>query len=131
LLKTVKFQREASIRTYLWDMKLLATILLAYFSILLVQPSALHGSSCCAKHEVNKMACCGKQKPVKPSANKATAPFCCPFCNCCFGFVVSNSTSQVTGIEETVKSVTQYIQPYTSTFASDCWRPPENTGCTI
>ncbi|HTB06434.1 MAG TPA: hypothetical protein VK806_05720 [Bacteroidia bacterium] len=113
-------------------MKLLATILLAYFSLLLVQPSVLHGSSCCTKHEVSKMACCQKEKKsAKPIANKSTAPFCCPFCNCCFGFVVSNSTSEVAVIEETVKSVTQYIQPNSSTFASDCWRPPENTGCLL
>ena len=113
-------------------MKLLATILLAYFSILLIQPSILHGRTCCTKHEMSKMACCQmEKKPAKRTANKSTAPFCCPFCNCCFGFVVSNNSSQITVTEEKLTNAPQYIQPYTSIFASDCWRPPENTGCLL
>jgi hypothetical protein len=119
-------------------MKVTASILLIFFSFLTVEPlvswakPAEKQETCmksCCSHHANKE----KKTPKSPMKGMCGEMSCNPFgqYSCCTGFVVSNKTIFSFVPEKLWEKKTLFTQPYTSNFACDCWRPPENTVTTL
>jgi hypothetical protein len=116
-------------------MKLSARILLVFFSLLIVQPLVVWAvpnqtvesctMSCCSQHK--------EKKAPKPLKNMCGEMSCNPFgeYSCCTGFIVSHKTIFAFTPEKLWENKVLLTQSYTSNFACDCWRPPENTVITL
>ncbi|MGP8217791.1 MAG: hypothetical protein ACLQQ4_19655 [Bacteroidia bacterium] len=113
-------------------MKLVAIILLSFFSFLTIQPLIAVAQSN-QNADTCTMSCCHHQHKEK----KAPTPMkgmcgeisCNPFGQyaCCTGFIISAKTHFIPAPAKTLENIILFTQSYTSHFACDCWRPPENT----
>jgi len=114
-------------------MKLAASILLFFFSFLTVQPLlSVVESFHTEKKATCTMSCCNQHKEKKapaPMKGMCGDMSCNPFGEyaCCTGFIVSNNILFSFTPQRTSKNSILFTQSYISRFASDCWRPPENT----
>jgi len=113
-------------------MKIVASILILYFGLLMMQPfanmdmvTAKPAKSCGADK------CCKEknQPKKKPCTNQANCntDFCNPFVPC--GFSIAYRTMQVK-FENPVLELSKIMKPAVnddiiSNYLSDCWRPPE------
>ncbi|HTK20209.1 MAG TPA: hypothetical protein VL442_11865 [Mucilaginibacter sp.] len=113
-------------------MKLIATILICYFSLLIMQP-VYHINMAMAKPEkaCGTDMCCKKKAhhvPSKPcnSASACNTDFCNPFVPCGISianrfirFEFGNPILELSKIKK--PAINDHI---TSNYLSDCWRPP-------
>lgn len=122
-------------------MKISATLLLFYFSLLMVQPMLTMIHNGFAKEKVVcTMKCCQQKQPEKKQAHEASSgqaqklPFgCCsndmsnPFaqCCCCGGFIPEQSTNHITVLPVNNVIIDTYTGVLIPHYCSDCWRPPE------
>lgn len=113
-------------------MKIVASILVLYFGLLMMQPfanmsmvTAGPAKACLADK------CCKEQNQPKktPCTNQANcnADFCNPFVPC--GISIAYRTMQVK-FENPVLELSKIMKPAVnediiSNYLSDCWRPPE------
>ncbi|HVV54307.1 MAG TPA: hypothetical protein VHC47_03220 [Mucilaginibacter sp.] len=116
-------------------MKLVASILVLYFGMLMVQPFAHMGSS--AQSKPGKChargMCCRERakhqgKAPAPSQNTAcNRDFCNPFVPCgvslAYRIPLPNLSSPVYVLSKKLKPATD--ENIISNYLSDCWRPPE------
>jgi len=115
-------------------MKILATILLFYFSSLIAQPMVTLVHNGFAKEkEVCTMSCCKHCKQPEKKQTKKSPFGCCnndmsnPFaqCCCCIGFIPVQQNTRL-GIlpNENIQVFTQF-RVLIHNYCSDCWHPPE------
>jgi len=113
-------------------MKIIASILIMYFGFLMVQPFA---DMCAVKVKPAKVCHAGMcseknhQKGTNPcsSPSNCNADFCNPFVPC--GFSIISRTAQI-NFANPVFDLSKNKKPatndnITSSYLSDCWRPPE------
>ena len=118
------------------NMKLSARILLVFFSFLMVQPLIVWAVPNQKTMETCTKSCCShhtQKKAPNPMKNMCGEMACNPFAeySCCTGFIVSNKTIFSFTPEKLWEKNTLFTQSYSSNFACDCWRPPENTVATL
>jgi len=114
-------------------MKLMASILLFYFSFLAVQPVLPLIKQAAAKEDKCTMSCCHKEKKKsnKPVGNCCNKDMCNPFAqySCCLGFLIEgkHASPVTTATENTSLVLNENL--LIPNFCADCWHPPENSLC--
>ena len=128
MLKTVKQYASDGSKNYIWNMKLMAGILLFVFCLLTVQPvvsmvtpvqaeqTDLCAKSCCTPHEQQKQA----PKPMKGMCGEIS---CNPFGQyaCCTGYVVSDKSQLTFMVKQLQEYPVEYSQTYIYHFSGNCW----------
>ncbi len=121
--------------SYLCSVKIIASILLFYFSFLAMQPVLPLIKQSSAKEEQCTMSCCHKEKKntkkQMPSGNCCNKDMCNPFAqySCCLGFIIEgNHASPVSAATENEGRVLNdnLLIP---NFCADCWHPRLNIAC--
>jgi hypothetical protein len=114
-------------------MKVTASILLVFFSLLTIQPLlTIAQGSRAQKTESCVLPCCNHPKEKKstkaPMKGSCGEMSCNPFGEyaCCTGFIVSNKTLFTFIPEKVWEKKILFTQTYVSNFVGDCWRPPES-----
>jgi hypothetical protein len=112
-------------------MKLMASILLFYFSFLAVQPVLPLIKQTSATEEKCTMSCCHKEKKNSkkqvPAGNCCNRDMCNPFAqySCCLGFLIEDkhTAPAITASKNSeIVSLSNILIP---NFCADCWHPPE------
>jgi hypothetical protein len=116
-------------------MKIIASILMVYFGLLMLQPfvnmglniknkpGSCHPSEMCCK----KMAKQQGKSPAKQQSNTCNRDLCNPFVPC--GISIAYRTP-LHNFVNPVFEINQQLKPaindhITSNYLADCWRPPE------
>ncbi len=130
--------------SYLYStiMKLTASILLFWFSLLTIQPAVAAAckamqstESCCKKKSTARKDCCtkdtSKKKENKPCKENdkdcCSGGLCipCSICSCCFTATVEKEAfSFARNSERTSLTIIQNLN-FLSGFTSQCFQPPE------
>jgi hypothetical protein len=111
-------------------MKFIATILICYFCVLIVQPLYHMGGATAKSSKCGTEMCCKKmahKTPVKPCGSAScNTDFCNPFVPCGISiasrvveFKFGNPIFELSSIKK--PAVNDHI---ISNYLSDCWRPP-------
>jgi hypothetical protein len=113
-------------------MRLIATLLIMYFGLLMMQPFARMASTAKPGKGCDKVMCCHKshtntgQRPVRyPST--CNTDFCNPFVPCGISIVhriqLPNFANPAIDLFKDKKPTIK--EDITSDYLADCWRPPE------
>ncbi|MBS1524821.1 MAG: hypothetical protein JST19_04170 [Bacteroidetes bacterium] len=115
-------------------MRLIASILIMYFGALMAQPfvnmgftvetqsDSCHAGMCCKEKRQHNA-----QKPAREQSDTCNRDFCNPFVPCGVSLICRVPAHSFTNLAfEVPKQLKPAINDHiTSSYLSDCWRPPE------
>jgi hypothetical protein len=114
-------------------MKLMASVLLFYFSFLSVQPVLALMKPASSQAEQCTMSCCHKEKKSSkkqlPAGNCCNKDMCNPFAqySCCLGFLIEDKHYAPVVTASTNSEIVSANNILIPNFCADCWHPPENS----